>query len=269
MAEDNFEAVMDNVFLFEGGYVDHPRDPGGATNMGITIGTLRAHRGRPVSKQDVRELTKAEAREIYRKRYWQPVWGGKLPYGLDYVAMDGGVNSGPRRGIQWLQRGIGAKADGKMGPNTLDKANTADMGAIERACDARMGFLRGLRTWDVFGRGWGRRVAHVEAHATRMWLSVYKPAGVETKTVLGMKAAQATKNAAKAKQAGVAQSTAAGAGGAATSTQPDLLPVDPWIIGVLVVGLMVVLGFRAWKNADRQQARSRAFTLLEQMEDLK
>lgn len=170
MAAENFPTIMDHIFRFEGGYVDHPRDPGGATNMGITIGTLRAYRGgSAVTKDDVRGLSKAEAMEIYRKNYWNAISGDELPSGVDLCTMDGAVNSGPSRGARWLQRAVGAEADGKIGTQTLAKAEAADARTtVERMCDDRMGFLRGLSTWATFGKGWKSRVDSVRSLALQL-----------------------------------------------------------------------------------------------------
>lgn len=170
MTATNYDKCLRQVLKFEGGYVDHPRDPGGATKMGITRATLAKRRGHPVSKQDVRDLTVTQAGEIYRPGYWDTVSGDWLPNGLDLVAFDGAVNSGPSRGAKWLQNGLGVKADGKIGPQSLKAARTAPdlVAVIGRACKARMGFLRRLGTWDAFGRGWSSRVAQVEAAAIAM-----------------------------------------------------------------------------------------------------
>lgn len=169
MAARNYEAIMEHVFEFEGGYVDHPRDPGGSTNMGITIGTLRDYQGRPVSKADVKALTKAEAREIYRRRYWNPVHGDALPSGVDLCVMDSAVNSGTGRGAKWLQRAVGVEADGAIGPKTLAAVGSVPAATIiNRMCDDRMDFLRGLKTWPTFGKGWTRRVKAVRQRALVM-----------------------------------------------------------------------------------------------------
>lgn len=166
MAAENFETIMDHIFRHEGGYADHPSDPGGATNMGITIGTLRAYRGKEVTKADVRALTKEEAREIYRRNYWDRVEGDLLPGGVDLCVMDAAVNSGPARGARWLQRAVGATPDGKIGTKTLAATDQADDATtINRMCDDRLAFLRGLRTWSTFGKGWSRRVESVRRNA--------------------------------------------------------------------------------------------------------
>lgn len=176
--KSNFNACLSHVLASEGGYVDHPRDPGGATNMGITFETLKEWRGTRITKTDVRNLTREEAASIYRARYWDVVRGDDLPAGLDLVAFDAAVNSGPSRGIKWLQAGLGAIVDGKMGPATMAAiGNTSPSTAINRACDMRMTFLRGLDTWSVFGKGWSSRVEDVRATALRMAL---RPASAPT-----------------------------------------------------------------------------------------
>ena len=167
--KDNFDACLGHVLQSEGGYVDHPDDPGGATNMGITIATLRAWRGRSVTKADVKALTRAEAAAIYRKNYWDAVCGDDLPAGLDLVAFDAAVNSGVSRGAKWLQSALGVSADGKIGPKTIAAANAAHKDAvIDRACDLRLAFLRQLSTWKTFGKGWTRRVESVRDTASKM-----------------------------------------------------------------------------------------------------
>ena len=233
MARDNFTACMAEIFAHEGGYVDHPKDPGGATKMGITIGTLRDWRGGPVTRDDVRSLTKREAETIYRARYWNPVRGDDLRQGVDLVALDPAVNSGVRRGVQWLQRAVGATADGKMGPATLAAANDATpVDAIKRACAVRMGFLRGLRTWSTFGRGWSARVARVEAVALRM---AAESIGAQARPVLIEEKDRATQQARR--EAQTASGTAAAGGGGFTFAD---IPEWALIGGGILLALAII-----------------------------
>lgn len=166
-ASARFAACLAEVLRHEGGYVDHPNDPGGATNLGITRATLSDWRGRPVTKSEVRALTVAEASAIYRARYWDPVRGDALPPGVDLAVFDFAVNSGPGRAARTLQQVLGVTQDGAIGPITLAAIARAPgpVTIIMDLCDARMRFLRGLGTWPTFGRGWTRRVAEVEAAA--------------------------------------------------------------------------------------------------------
>lgn len=169
MAKANFSACLAHVLASEGGYVDHPKDPGGATNMGITLETLSLWRGQPVSKTDVKLLQREEAAAIYRKHYWDEVRGDDLPVGLDLVAFDAAVNSGVYRGGKWLQQAIGSIPDGIIGPRSLAVAKTIVIPqAVTRAIRARKNFLLSLSTWPIFGTGWSKRLASVEAAALKM-----------------------------------------------------------------------------------------------------
>lgn len=257
MASNNFNRVMDTIFRHEGGYVDHPRDPGGATKYGITHLTLASWRGQgSVSKTAVKNLTKKEAKEIYKARYWNKVRADELPPGLDMVTMDGAVNSGPSRGVKWLQRGVGTKADGIVGAKTLAAARTASVNAIERACAARMGFLQGLRHWDAFGRGWSRRVAETEAVATKMWHSA---AGSLTKKKMEEKVESAAKQATRDKAAGSGQAGSVASGGAAggfgLADQPELLIA----LGVFTAVVVLFVFFRSRRRVQYQHDRAAAF----------
>ena len=164
---DRLLQLMPRVFRHEGGYADHPRDPGGATNHGITHLTLARHRGvERVSRAQVKALTKREATAIYRSSFWERVQGGALPIGVDYAVLDASINSGPGRGVRWLQKAIGAKPDGKVGPVTRRLVAAADAAAVvENMLDRREAFLRRLKTFDAFGRGWMRRVDAVRRDA--------------------------------------------------------------------------------------------------------
>lgn len=164
----NFEACLAITLKHEGGWADHPQDPGGATMKGVTLATFRKYRP-GATKADLRNISDADLRRIYRDGYWDEVRGDDLPAGLDLVAFDGAVNSGPSRGAKWVQSAVGAQADGRIGPATLLSVGKADTStAIRRACQERMRFLQGLKTWPTFGKGWQRRVNEVEAAALAM-----------------------------------------------------------------------------------------------------
>ena len=164
MTAENYQLIQSWVNVYEGGYVNHPRDPGKGTNRGITQQTYNGFRKRHRKPlRDVRKLTDREHDVIYRRQYWQPIWGDALPSGVDVAVYDWGVNSGPRRSVRALQRAVGAKADGKMGPKTLalTKQFCSQRGAHELViaiCARRLRFLRRLDIWDTFGDGWTRRV---------------------------------------------------------------------------------------------------------------
>jgi lysozyme family protein len=172
----NFERSLSAVLAHEGGYVDHPKDPGGATNMGITHKTLALWRKVTpywdLPKSEIKALKRSEAAAIYRANYWDKIKGDDLPSGLDYAVMDYAVNSGPGRAAKALQRLVGAAEDGQIGPDTLRKVaavhpdNLASL--IIAYCDGRMTFLKGLPTFGTFGKGWTSRVTGVRKLALEM-----------------------------------------------------------------------------------------------------
>lgn len=168
----NFEPCLREILKHEGGFVNHPRDPGGMTNLGVTRATYEAWIGHPVSEQIMRSLTSDKVRNLYRLRYWDAVRGDNLPAGLDLCVFDFAVNAGPSRAARYLQVMVGAKPDGKIGPSTLGKVADyvksygADH-AIARYQDARTAYYRKLKTFPTFGRGWLRRVNEVR-HAAEI-----------------------------------------------------------------------------------------------------
>ncbi|MFE1599941.1 glycoside hydrolase family 108 protein [Methylobacterium sp. ID0610] len=177
MAASSFDRVLLLVLAHEGGYVDDPHDPGGATNLGVTIGSLSLWLGRPATKAEVRALTRASVAPLYRRRYWDAIQGDALPAGLDYGLFDFAVNSGPKRAVIGLQRLVGVADDGRLGPVTLRAIAAQDAGRlIGGLCDARLAFLRQLSTWDRYGKGWARRVAEVRAAALALASAPVTPA---------------------------------------------------------------------------------------------
>ena len=164
-----FEQAVAIVLQHEGGFVQHPGDPGGATKFGITRETLSRARGQPASVDDVRDLARAEAVCIYRRFYWDAVRADALSPGLDLAVFDLAVHSGSPRAVAMLQAVLGVGTDGIAGPETLEAACRADAAqAIRRLTQERLGFLSRLAAWPVFGRGWRRRVLSIEREALRL-----------------------------------------------------------------------------------------------------
>ena len=169
MASYFYDAALARVLAHEGGYTNHPDDPGGPTNFGITIFDYRKYVKPDAVADDVRAMRLDEAKAIYRAKYWDALRCDDLPAGVDYAVFDYGVNSGVSRAAKVLQRLLGVPADGIIGPVTLAAARSCDCEKVIAAlCEERLGFLRALRTWPVFGKGWGRRVAEVKTAALAM-----------------------------------------------------------------------------------------------------
>jgi len=169
MAAPSFERAVSHVLKSEGGLSDHKADPGGATNRGITRATLGRWRGRPATRDEVMALTEVEAKQIYRKFYWDRVKGDDLPAGVDLAVFDFGVNSGNERAAKYLQALVGVPADGIIGPATIKAVNKLEPAFVVRELmRRRLDYLAKLSTWPVFGKGWRRRVLSVETEALDM-----------------------------------------------------------------------------------------------------
>jgi len=167
--KENLLPAMVALMKHEGGFVNHPRDPGGMTMLGVTQRVWEEWVGHPVSEKEMRALTPAIVAPMYKKKYWDTVAGDALPSGVDHAVFDFAVNSGPGRAAKMLQRVLGVAEDGAIGPQTLAKAVSVDSSQlIADYNDARMAFLRDLPTWPDFGNGWTTRVDTVTVEATNM-----------------------------------------------------------------------------------------------------
>lgn len=165
----NFSRALELVLKHEGGFVNNPKDPGGATNKGVTIGTFRLYVNPKGTVEDLKRITDAQVATVYERQYWNVVRGGDLPDGVDYAVFDFGVNSGPARGKKYLQACVGVEQDSVIGPATLAAVKAADpVKLIDDLCDRRLAFLKGLNTWETFGKGWANRVEDVRSEAKRM-----------------------------------------------------------------------------------------------------
>lgn len=179
VALSSYDRSLVLVLRHEGGFVNHPADPGGATNKGVTQRVYDAwRRSREAQRRSVIHITAEEVAEIYKGQYWDHIRADELPAGLDYAVFDYAVNSGPSRAVKDLQRILNVPADGRIGVVTLGAARDADVArTINRLCDTRMGFLRRLGIFKHFGKGWTRRVTGVRAEA----LAIHTAATAVTK----------------------------------------------------------------------------------------
>ncbi len=169
MAKENFDEALRRLLLHEGGYSNHPSDPGGPTKYGITLANYRRHVKADATAADMRAMPKERAVAIYRAHYWDALRCDDLKSGIDYAAFDYGVNSGVGRAAKVLQRLLGLPDDGRMSQTLVSAVNRQDAAAmVARICDERLAFLKSLKTWPVFGAGWGRRVSEVRSAALAM-----------------------------------------------------------------------------------------------------
>lgn len=250
---ENFDASLKAVLAHEGGYVNHPRDPGGATNMGVTHRTYDAWRvSQGLSRRSVREITMDEVAAIYREQYWDAIRGDALPSGVDYAVFDFAVNSGPARAAKFLQGVLGVSKDGVIGAMTLQAVSVnSPVKVVRELCDQRLAWLKRLKHWDAFGRGWSRRVAEVRAMATDLASSAVTASSVQT-VASEPAPGKAPDPATPSNKAPVAIGVG-GAGAALTGLINAASDLHPAVQGALVLGLfgLALAGLLMWRNARR------------------
>jgi lysozyme family protein len=151
-----FDEAFNALLLHEGGYSNHVSDPGGATRFGVTEAVARqeGYTG------DMRAYPLAEARRVYRKRYWDAMRLDDLPSEVRFDLFDAGVNSGVAQAVKWAQRILALKDDGIIGPVTIQALATCNRQKfLAKFNGQRLLFMTSLSTWPSFGRGWARRIA--------------------------------------------------------------------------------------------------------------
>ena len=175
MVAENLAAYRPEIRRHEGGLVNHPNDPGGLTNIGITQRVYDAHRDRVnLARQTVANISDSEVDTIYNEEYWHRIHGDELPAGIDTSTLDSAINSGVRQGSKWLQRALGVNADGIIGlVETVPAAHAAPdkVAVIKEAARRRLNTMMLFGNWETFKKGWTRRVAEVEAFSVNLWLS--------------------------------------------------------------------------------------------------
>jgi len=165
-----FSEALEIILHHEGGYVNHPKDPGGETNLGVTKRVYEDFGG----EKEMKDLTKADVEPIYKKNYWDRVKGDDLPEGLDLCIFDFAVNAGPGRAAKFIQRLVKTTVDGGIGPNTLKCINDhvehyGVSTTIDQYQSERQNYYESLSNFETFGRGWTRRVDEVTEEAKK-WI---------------------------------------------------------------------------------------------------
>ena len=167
--KENFEKSLALLLKSEGGYVNHPADPGGRTNLGVTQRVWESYIERSATEEDMRNLTPAMVAPLYRQRYWDTCRCDELPGGLDYLAFDFSVNAGAARCIKTIQKSLNVHPDGVIGPITLQAIKNAEPDEfVANFSAAKETFYRGLATFGTFGKGWLNRVAESQKTAEGM-----------------------------------------------------------------------------------------------------
>lgn len=153
---NSFDRAFERMIGHEGGYVNHPADPGGETNWGVTKRTARAEG----YVGHMRDMTRDQAREIYRRAYWERARADNYHPAIGFQVFDAAVNHGIGNAVRFLQRAVGVADDGAVGPVTvaaIQRLSVPDV--LARFNAERLDFYTKLSAWPSFGKGWVRRVS--------------------------------------------------------------------------------------------------------------
>ena len=232
----NLAKCLPVTLRFEGGFANDPNDPGGATEKGITLATFRRYEP-GATVETLKHMPDAEVERIYRDGYWTPIGGDMLPAGVDLAAFDYGVNSGVGAARKALTASLGL----------------APVARVKAICARRLSILHGLRTWRFFGKGWGARVAQVEALGVKMALA---GAGVAPSAIAPALKTEASAASAKSDKAGAGAAAHATVTGSAATVHASTGGSHTVLIVLAVVAVLgvAVLAVIAWRQSQRAEA---------------
>lgn len=249
MAAASYDGALTRLLADEGGYTDHPSDPGGPTNFGITLGDARRYWKGNATAADVRAMPQSVARKIYRERYWNAMRCDELPAGVDYAVFDYGVNSGISRAGKVLRRvlrlpdGTSAVTDEVVA--AAGKRTAGDL--VIAICAERLAFLKTLKTFAVFGRGWTARVNGVRVAALAMAQS-------RSPVAAGSEASPGKAVVPAAVPAGPASAGAVIAAGTATAVATSRLEIAAFVVAVAAFTAFAIFCLWRWNHRRRQEA---------------
>jgi len=236
MTLGNFLRCHDVTAKWEGGWSDHPSDPGGKTMYGITLAKFREHYPNGTAAQ-LRNISRKTALDIYQKDFWRPLACETLHAGVDLAVYDAGVNSGPARAKKWFAASAGGSA-----------AQT-----VKAICAKRLGFVQSLKIWKTFGKGWSRRIADIEAKGVAWAVAATAAPPTVTKGRLETESEDAAKKAGKQAGGGAA---AGGGGGYVAVEQADQFA--SWALLGFVALIVIVAGVLIWR-AQINKTRAAAY----------
>lgn len=246
----SYDASLTRLLKDEGGYTDHPSDPGGPTNFGITLADARRYWKGNATADDVRTMPQSVARKIYRERYWNAMRCDELPAGVDYAVFDYGVNSGIGRAGKVLRRVLEMPDTASTITNEVIAAaagcNASDL--VAAICAERLAFLQGLKIFPVFGRGWTARVNGVRGAATAMAEGRALVTMTSSDTSPG-KAVVPVKN-----PAGPASAGAVIAAGTAAAAVTSRFEVAALVIAAALAASVAVFLIWRWRHRRQQEA---------------
>jgi lysozyme family protein len=248
----SYAASLDRLLRHEGGYTDHPSDPGGPTNFGITLADARRYWKGNATAADVRAMPLDVARRIYRERYWNAMRCDELPAGIDYAVFDYGVNSGIGRAGKVLRRVLAMPDNTSVVSDEVIAAARAWVVSdlVVAICTERLAFLKSLKTFPVFGRGWTARVNGVRAAALAMAQS--RPPAPVVNPSTGLSPGKAV--VPLKIPAGPASAGAVIAAGTATAIATSRLEIAALVVAAATLAALAIFCVWRWRHRARQEA---------------
>lgn len=244
MVAVSFNPSLIRLWADEGGYSNHPLDPGGPTNWGITLNDYRKYIDPNATAEDVRLMDRDESRPIYKSKYWDVLRCDELPAGVDYSVFDYGVNSGVLRAARVLRQLVGVAPGDTVTDEVVAAANAVHGPTLIKAINAeRLAFLRRLPTWGVFGIGWVRRLTGVKAGSLALAAGLPMPKAPRR---IGRASGQVRKSTRPT------TAIAVGAGiGAALAHEA----APPWWANVLVILAFAAIGYAVYRLISARRER--------------
>lgn len=263
MVQFNYPRCLANTLVEEGGYVNDPRDPGGPTMRGVIQKVYDKYRDdHRLARQAVRNITEGEVQAIYRTGYWDPIKGDQWPKGVDQIAFDIAVNSGPGNARKLMARALGQPSDAYIGLLASHATNTGDrIGLCKKACATRGAFYQSLGKFRTFGKGWMRRNARIEAISVKMAAESERMSDADTNKLIQKEkeAARKKEEANKKAAAGTGGGGAVVGGGSASQVDWDWTSIA--LMSFLVVGVVLAVGLFIY-NWQNNRARVQAYAAL-------
>ena len=252
MAATSYDTALTRLLKDEGGYGDHPSDPGGPTNFGITLADARRYWKGNATAADVRAMPQSVARKIYRERYWNATRCDELPAGVDYAVFDYGVNSGVGRAGKVLRRVLKlSDASSVVSDDVVAAALRANASVLVKSiCAERLAFLRSLKTFPVFGRGWTTRVNGVQAAA----LMMAGPQRPQLPVPKQIESAPGKAILPKSNPSGTASAGAVVAAGAASAATTGRLEIALLVVIAAAIAAIAIFLIWRWRHRAQQEA---------------
>lgn len=235
---DRFEICQEITAKWEGGWSDHPNDPGGKTMYGVTEARWHEYQKKMgIKLTPVRSITKAQALAFYRSEFWNACGAPKLFPGVDLAVHDASVNSGVSRGRKWLLSSVG---------------NHGHDETVRRICRARLSFMKSLKIWTTFGKGWSRRVNDIEVKGVVMALEAMGKSKAQIQSAAAVQVVQA-ENTAKSANAQSKTATAGALGTpAVSSTLGDMATYEWMLLGGVTLAFLAIAVYLIAKRRENE-----------------